>query len=888
MRLDKIRALPGPNIHSHGPVLVARIYLEDLTDKESREIPGFNERLLSCLPGLIEHRCSRERRGGFVERLHEGTYFAHITEHVALELSEHAGIPASFGKARWEADPGCYNVVIEYTAEHGSRYLLQLAVDLVGALVRDEPFPLEERLSECRRIVADTELGPSTRAIVDAAVARGIPYFRIGDASLVQLGYGRNRKHIQAAICDETRAVAVEVAGDKELTKTLLDQVSIPVPRGITTKSWAEAVDALERIGPPVVVKPLDGRQGKGVSLNLTTPEEVAHAFHIAAAYSDHVLVEELYTGRNYRVLVVGDRMVAASERFPCHVIGDGRHTIAELIEIANSDPRRGEGHEKPLTKIVLDDVIMAHLEKVGLTLDHIPPDGEVTVLREGINLSTGGTAADVTDIVHPSVARMCERAARVIGMDVCGVDLVLKDISAPLTRGSGGIIELNASPGLRMHLYPSEGRARAVGAAIVDLMYPEGTTARIPLISITGTNGKTTVTRMISHVIGEASKVTVGMTTTDGIYINGERIVEGDTTGPHSARTVLADPSVDVAVLETARGGIARRGLGYDWSDIGVMTNIGPDHIGQDGIRNVEDLVYIKSLVAERVREGGTLILNADDEHLSRLADEPRVSRTPKQVVYFSLHENSLVVRAHLDGGTAYYLKGGWLTEARAQAEERVVEAEAIPATLGGAAEFQIANALAALAACRAYGLSTEQVASALKSFRNDVADNPGRTNLYRTATGGYVLLDYGHNPDAFKAICRMASLWKGQRVTGIIGVPGDRDDTVIEEAARVAAHDFNRLVIKEDKDLRGRRPGEVAEMLCRAVQAEVAGRECRTVLDETEALTQGLAQTGEGDVLVMFYDTLAPVLAILERSGAQPASTVELATVHRSAATA
>jgi cyanophycin synthetase len=889
MRLDKIRALPGPNIYSHGPVLVARIYLEELTDKESREIAGCNERLLACLPGLMEHRCSRERRGGFVERLHEGTYFAHIIEHVALELSEHAGIPASFGKARWEADPGCYNIIIEYSAEYGARYLLQLAVDLVAALVKDEPFPLQERLAECRRIIAETELGPSTRAIVDAAIARGIPYFRIGDASLVQLGYGRNRRQIQAAICDRTRAVAVEVAGDKELTKTLLDQVSIPVPRGITTKTWAEAVDALERIGPPVVVKPLDGRQGKGVSLNLTTPEEVAHAFHIAAEYSDHVLVEELYTGRNYRVLVVGNRVVAASERFPCHVIGDGRHTIAELIEIANRDPRRGEGHEKPLTKIVLDDVIAAHLEKVGLTLDHIPHDGEVTILREGINLSTGGTASDVTDIIHPSVARMCERAARVIGMDVCGVDLVLKDISAPLERGSGGIIELNASPGLRMHLYPSEGRARDVGAAIVDLMYPPGTTARIPLIAVTGTNGKTTVTRMISHVIAETCEVTVGTTTTDGIYINGERIVEGDTTGPHSARTVLADPCVDVAVLETARGGITRRGLGYDWSDIGVMTNIGPDHIGQDGIRSVEDLVFIKSLVAERVREGGTLILNADDEHLSRLAEEPRVTRTPKQVVYFSLHENNLVVRAHLEGGgTAYYLKDGWLVEARGRAEESVVEAGAIPATLGGAAEFQVANALACLAACRAYGLTNEQVASALKSFRNDAADNPGRTNLYRTATGGYVLLDYGHNPDAFKAICRMASLWQGHRVTGIIGVPGDRDDTVIEEAARVAARGFHRLVIKEDEDPRGRRPGEVAELLCRTVQREVAGRECRTVLDETEALEQELEKVGEGDVLVMFYDRLAPVLEILERHGARPASTVQLAAARFSFATA
>jgi cyanophycin synthetase len=875
MRVDKIRTLAGPNIYTHRPVLLMTLSLEELTDKESYEIPGFVDRLLKLLPGLEEHRCSRERRGGFVERLHEGTYFAHTVEHVALELSGLAGVPASFGRARYAGQPGVYFVVVEYRAEQAMRCLLNVAVELVSALVAGDPFPLEEKLQEARRIAGHTELGPSTRAIVDAAEQRGIPWFRIGDGSLVQLGYGKNRKHIQAAVCDATRAIAMEVAGDKELTKILLEQASIPVPRSITVETWTDAVDALSRIGGAVVVKPLDGRQGQGVSLNLTTPEEVAHAFHIAQEFSSHVLVEELFEGRNYRVLVIGERMVAASERHPAHVFGDGRHTIAELIEIANRDPLRGEGHEKPLTRIEIDSILLAHLLKTGLSLDHIPHAGERVILREGINLSTGGTARDVTDLVHESVVRMCERAARIIGMDVCGIDLVLKDISEPLREDSGGIIELNASPGLRMHLYPGEGEPRDVGGAIVDMLYPEGTQARIPLISITGTNGKTTVTRMIGHAISNTGAV-VGMTTTDGIYIGGERIVEGDTTGPHSARTVLSDTLVEVAVLETARGGITRRGLGYDSSDIAVMTNIQPDHLGQDGIESIEDLVYIKSLVAERVREGGTLILNADDEHLARLMENPRVNRLPKRVVYFSLRDNHLLIKRHVyAGGTAYFIRDGWIVESVAEVERAIAWVGEIPATMGGFAEFNMANALACLAALRAYGLSVEQAMQGLMTFYPE-EQNAGRMNLYRVGEG-YVLLDYGHNPAALSSVCRLAKQWYGYRVTGVIGAPGDRSDELIEEVGRIAAHGFNRVVIKEDDDKRGRAPGEVAQILLRAIKGEAPERDCHVVLSEREAVEREIQRIGNGDIVLVFYDQLEQVKEALAAAGAVPASGID-----------
>ena len=879
MRIENIRTLAGPNIYHYQPVLIMRLDLEGLSDTESREIPGFNERLINLLPGLREHHCSRDKRGGFVERLWEGTYFAHIIEHVALELSDGAGIPVGFGRARYAGAHGLYNVIVTYKSEQGMRYLLETAVELVKAVVKGEEFPLAERLEEARDIVSDVELGPSTRAIVDAATRRGIPWSRVGEDSFVQLGYGKNRRFIQAAMCDGTSAIAVETAGDKEFTKVLLRQVSIPVPRGEVARTEEDAVVALEHIGVPVVVKPLDGRQGLGVSLNISTPEQMKQAFAVAREFSEKVLIEELFVGKNYRVLVINNRMVAASERLPAHVIGDGRSTIAGLIGIANRDPMRGLGHEKPLTQIRIDEIMTAYLRKAGLSLNNIPPAGETVFLRESINLSTGGTAKDVTDIVHPEVAEMCERAARVVGMDICGIDLVTRDISAPVERSGpgkpgGGIIELNAAPGLRMHLYPGEGKARDVGGAVIEMLYPAGSNGRIPIISITGTNGKTTVTRMIGHVLWQSGQA-VGITTTDGIYLGNRLIVEGDTTGPHSARTILSDPTVEVAVLETARGGIVRRGLGYDWSDISVMTNIGPDHIGQDGIESVEDLVYIKSLIAERVREGGTLVLNADDEHLARIMENPRVSELKKRVVYFSLNESNPLIARHVAAcNTAYIVRDGLIVEVSDHAECPVLRVADIPCTMNGTAEFQISNLLAAVAACRSHGVTCAQLRNALRNFNSNY--NPGRANLYKV-NGGHVMVDYGHNPDAFAAVCRMAARWNERRVTGIIGIPGDRDDSVIEQAGRVAARGFHRVIIKEDIDLRGREKGMVAKLLCKAVNDESPDTECHIVLDEINALRSEIEGLREGEVIIVFYDQLEPVMKALEDAGAMPVSIID-----------
>lgn len=873
MKIAGIRTIAGPNVYSHKPVLVMKLRLEEFTDVESFEIEGFNERLLALLPGLRQHVCAKGEPGGFVERLEEGTFFGHIIEHVALEMTDLAGVAVFHGKTRYAGEPGLYNVIVEYKAEEATNFLLRVAVELVEAVAKDQFYELEKKLDEARKIAARTEFGPSTRAILDAATRRNIPYFRIGDGSLVQFGYGKHRRLIQAAMTDRTSAIAVDIASDKELTKTLLRHASIPVPYGAVVESETEAVEVMREMNVPVAVKPYNGCQGKGVSLNLMTSAQVQNAFRIAQQYSRQVLVEEMLRGRDYRVLVVGGKVVAASERVPAHVVGDGRHSISELIHLVNQDPLRGDGHDKQLTRIVVDESMMESLRKRNLSLHYVPKTGQVVYLRETANLSTGGTAKDVTDSVHPEVAAVCERAARVVGLDVCGIDLIAETIAQPLKTGDG-IVEVNAAPGLRMHTAPSEGTARAVGDAIVEMMYPEGQPSRVPIISITGTNGKTTITRIIAQAISDSGK-TVGMTTTDGIFLGGRQIAKGDTTGPVSARTILSDPAVEVAVLETARGGIVRSGLAYDWSDISVISNIRADHIGQDGIETLDDLLYIKSLIAERVREGGTLVLNADDERLAQLMENPRVGRVPKTVVYFSMHPHHVLIKRHMDaGGTAYLLNRGWIVEARGNLKTRVVRASDIPATFGGAASFQIANALAAVAACRAYGLSHEAVAETLMNF-SGAEHNAGRANLYAVA-GGYALVDYGHNPDAFEAVCKMAGQWTGRRVTGVIAVPGDRDNSVSEQAARAAAQGFHRLIIKEDKDLRGRESGEIAELLCRVANEAKPGLQCRVILDEKEALREALRTIEPEEVVVIFYEKLDSVLSVLREFDASPARTL------------
>jgi cyanophycin synthetase len=869
--VGEIRTLAGPNVYSREPMLVMKLDLDNLAGVESCDVPGFVDRLLERLPGIVEHHCALGRRGGFVERLREGTYFGHVVEHVALELTDAAGIPVNRGKTTSTPDPRCFLVAVAYKSERGMKHLLQVAVELVQSVVDDRPYSLDEKLAEARRLVADYELGPSTRAIVEAAERRGIPWKRLDEGSLVRLGHGARARYVEATIADSTRQIGVDLAGDKAKTKRVLSLAALPVPQGCIASSPDEAAECLSGLSAPLVVKPLDGNQGRGVSLNLTGREQVLDAFAIAAKVSPDVIIEEMYRGHDYRVVMVGGRMVAAAQRTPAHVWGDGVHSIRELIRAANADPLRGENHEKPLTKITADPIVLAILKRNGRTLDDVPEQGHMVALRESANLSTGGSAKDVTDVVHPSIRKLCERAARVIGLDVCGVDLVLPDITEPFS-GVGGIVEVNAAPGIRMHHHPSEGQPRDVGGAIVDMLYPNGATGRIPLIAITGTNGKTTVTRMIRHVLASTGQV-VGMTTTDGIWIGEDEIARGDMTGPWSAGVVLGDATVEVAVLETARGGIVRSGLGYDWADIAVMTNVQADHIGQDGIESIDDILWIKRLVAEQVRAGGTLILNADDERLAGVPAHRTVARTPKRIVFFGLSASNPVIDAHLQaGGSAFVVEGDWIEERTGDSVVRLARTATIPATVGGTAEFQIYNVLAAAAACRAAGLTDTTVVEGLRSFQLD-RDSAGRVNLYEL-NGGYVVLDYGHNPAALTAMCAMVSRWGAEHTTGVVAVPGDRRDCLIEDAARAAGCGFDRIIIREDDDRRGRAPGEVAELLAGVLRREKPQLRVSVILDELEAVAAAVRDLESRQVVVAFCERLGEVRSWLVQQGANPVS--------------
>lgn len=872
IKIDGIRTINGPNIFHHKPVLVMTLNLGRLTNTSSAQLKGFTDRMLSALPGLWEHRCSPRRYGGFVERLNRGTYLGHIIEHVALELTRPAGIEVTFGKTVYAGKPGYYQVAVRFLNEEGMKLVLRTAVELVqGFIDGTTEYPLEDKLAQIRHIVARTALGPSTQAIVDAADRKNIPWQRLDEFSLIQLGYGKERKFVQATTSGETSNIAVEIAQDKNQTKRILAANSLPVPRGLPVDNEEDAVAVFRELGAPVVVKPMDGNHGNGVCMHLKSEEEVRSAFAIAAQFSRGagVMMEQQFMGRDYRVLVIGGKMVAAAERIPAHVFGDGASTLQQLIDRENENPLRGEGHEKPMTRISLDADSYACLVRQGITLESVPASGQRIFLRATANLSTGGSAEDVTDDVHPEVRSMCERAARIVGLDICGIDFISEDITKPMAQQSGGIIELNAGPGIRMHHYPTKGKPRDVGGAIVNHLYPGEKNGRIPLISITGTNGKTTVTRLVSHIMNRSGKV-VGTTTTDGIYINGTPVAYGDTTGPVSAKSILSDPAVEVAVLETARGGLVRRGLGFDWCDVGVITNIQLDHIGQDGIEDREDILRIKSLVAERVRPGGSVVLNVDDDLLAKLGTSPQFK--DREVVFFSTEESSMLLRKHRNQGKrVYYIREGWLCEGSGAEETKILRAADLPFAFYGTAKFQLSNALAAAAAARSVGVPMEVIRDGLASF-SPSQHNSGRANFYRVGNG-YLMVDYGHNPEALRAVASMTARWAQLRVTGVIAAPGDRSDELIRECARAAAEGFDRLIVREDKDLRGRRAGEAAALICEEIRnANGSSVPCEIVLDPRQSLDKALDEMQQGEIVVYFYEDLATVAAVMEERKGVP----------------
>ncbi|MFI5913554.1 cyanophycin synthetase [Dactylosporangium sp. NPDC051541] len=864
MRIEHSRRLRGPNRYLARPVQVTRVLLDDLTGRETCDFPGLPERLLELLPGLAEHHCAAGAPGGFVKRLHGGTYFGHTAEHMAIELSNLIGRAVNFGRTVGTEDPSAFDVLMECPLDepHESDLpvaLLNMAISLLLPLVRGDAPPALD-LGDLRRQYEREKPGPSTAAIAEAARAKGIPVERVGDLSLLRLGYGRHRRLVWAALTDQTSAIGVDIAGDKELTRRLLEDAGIPVATGGPATTPDEAVRRFEELGAPVVVKPRGGRQGRHVYLELGSADAVRAAFTAATADGGDAVVERQVEGRDYRVLTVGGEIIAAAERVAAHVIGDGRTDIAGLIARANEDPRRGDGHARALTRLAVDEVAATLLDRQGLTVHDVPAEGATVWLRDNANLSTGGTSVDVTKLVHPSVADLCRRVAGLVGLDIAGIDLRLPDIAEELPLRRGAVIEVNAAPGLRMHLDQHD-----VGAAIVDALYPAGTPSRIPIVAITGTNGKTTVARLTAHLLAGAG-LRVGVTTTDGVVVGGRLIQRADATGPRSARVVLGDPTVDAAVLETARGGLLRQGLGYDWSDVGIITNLSSDHVGQDGIESVDELVDLKSVVAERVRAGGAVILNADDPRGSEL-DFPG-----REIIWCSLDPRNPLVRRHWDsGGRAYLLADGWLVELSGRRWIPLLAAHELGGGFGGAARHLVANALAATAAARVLGVTTARVAERLRTFGANPLDNPGRGTLLRCGEVD-VLVDYAHNPAAIAAVSDLVErVWGYDRAVAAITLPGDRRDDLLRESATVVGARFTRVVLYEDADRRGRTPGEVRGIVHDELLAVAPQTRCVRVDTIEEAIPAALAMTRPGDVLLLLYEKIEPVLALLEAHGAR-----------------
>jgi cyanophycin synthetase len=862
----------GPSHYAHFPVIRLELDLGTLEAwPTSRLGGGFVDALLDALPGLHEHGCSYGEPGGFIRRMREdeGTWLGHVLEHLAIELQNIAGVKVTFGKTRSTAPdrPGIYDVVFEYEQEDVGLEAADLALDLLHHLLPAElqpsnavdDFDFAERRDEFIRYTQRRALGPSTASIVHAAERRDIPWIRLNEQSLIQLGYGKHQQRIQATVTSRTSHIAVEIAGDKEETNRILANLGLPVPKQRLVQSDTRAVQAAERIGWPVVVKPYNANHGRGVSINLTTPDEVRTAYEVAAEHSRSVIVESFITGHDHRLLVVNGELVAASKRLPGHVVGDGEQTIRALVAELNRDPRRGIGHEKVLTQIHLDAQAESLLTKLGYTADTVPALAEVVFLRLTANLSTGGTAVDVTDVIHPDNAEMAVRAIQAIGLDVGGVDFLTQDITESYREIGGAICEVNAAPGFRMHMAPSEGRPRDVAGKVIDMLFPAAAPSTIPIAAVTGTNGKTTTARMLAHIHKLAGK-RVGLTTTDGIYIDGQPTVVGDMTGPMSARIVLSDPTVEVAVLETARGGLLRAGMAMRHVDVGAVLNVQPDHLGQKGIDSLEQLAEIKRTVVEVATD--TAVLNADDPQTLRMAAYTKA----KHVCYVTLDASHQLVREHIRaGGRAVALEAGingqMITLYDHGAHIPLLWTHLIPATLEGKATFNVQNAMFAAAMAFSMGVKLEDIRHGLRTFDTSFFQAPGRLNVYGEHPFR-VVFDYGHNAHAIEALCSLAARLevKGRRIC-VFSAPGDRRDQDIRAIARVVAQaGFDHHICRRDDGRRGRGDDEVPRMLAETLRERgVEDERITVIIDEQQAIDAALRMADPGDLLLIFGDALA-----------------------------
>ncbi|HRO53406.1 MAG TPA: cyanophycin synthetase [Alicycliphilus sp.] len=851
MQITRIRALRGPNLWTRSTAIEAIVQCAP-EEHDISQLPGLEDRLRARFPqiGALQPQGAGQ-----------SVSLADVLEAAALSLQAQAGCPVTFSRTHATVEEGTFQVVVEYTEESVGRLAMERAEQLLQAALADTPFDADTVVAELRELDEDDRIGPSTGSIVDAAVARGIPFRRLTSGSLVQLGWGSKARRIQAAELDLTSAVAESIAQDKDLTKRLLHAAGVPVPMGRPVADVDDAWAVAEEVGLPVVVKPQDGNQGKGVTVNITTRAQLQAAFATAQSFSDEVMVERFLPGNDFRMLVVGHQLVAAARRDPPQVLGDGQHSIRELVDIVNQDPRRGSGHGTALTKIRLDDIAIARLASEGLTPESVPVQGQRVVLRNNANLSTGGSATDVTDDVHPEIAARAIEAAQTIGLHICGVDVICESMLKPLEEQGGGIVEVNAAPGLRMHLAPSFGRPRNVGVPMVDELFAPGEDGRIPVVAVTGTNGKTTTTRLITQLLA-AHGLRVGMTNTDGVYVHGRQIDSGDCSGPKSARNVLFHPEVDAAVLECARGGVLREGLGFDRCQVAVVTNVGEgDHLGLNFITTVEDVAVLKRVIVQNVAQDGYAVLNAADPHVAAMA-----GNCPGQVIFFAQDRHHPVMATHrAQGSRVVYVDEGHIVAAEGSWRESIALRD-IPITRGGSIGFQVENVMAAVAAVWAVGLPWQTIRRGLAGFASDGDNAPGRFNVmdYRGAT---LIADYGHNPDAMRALVQAVAAMPGQRRSVVISGAGDRRDQDIIEQTRILGAAFDDVVLYQDACQRGRADGEVLALLKQGLEGAPRTRYVTEIHGEFVAIDHALERLQPGDLCLVLVDQVEEALAHLRR---------------------
>lgn len=851
MEVSQVRALRGPNLWCRQTVIEAIVSCSE-AERVIDDIDAFETRLRARFPDIDILRTFSPETANSI---------AHALAYAALRLQSAAGCPVTFGRAKPTSEHGVYQVIVEYSEEEVGRQAFELAQQLCMSAMQDTPFDVADELKRLRELNEDIRLGPSTGAIVASAVKRDIPYRRLTQGSLVQFGWGSKQRRIQAAETDCSSAIAEAIAQDKELTKCLLDAAGVPVPQGRSVATADEACRVAEEIGGPVVLKPRDGSQGKGVAVNVQGQEQVRAAYDIASEYGSEVIVEQYFPGHDFRLLVVGDKLVAAARRDPPQVIGDGERSIAQLVEQINADPLRGEGHGSSLTKIRLDDIALATMATQHYTADSIPEKGVLVTLRNNANLSTGGTATDVTDHVHPELAAAAVAAAQMVGLDICGIDLVSENVYEPLDKQGGFIVEVNAAPGLRMHLSPSFGKGRPVGDAIVECMFPEGENGRIPVVAVAGTNGKTTTVRLIAHLMACAG-MRVGMTNSDGVYIREQRIDTGDCSGPRSARNVLLHPDVDGAVLETARGGILREGLGFDRCDVAVVTNIGSgDHLGLGFISTVEELAAVKRVIVENVGPQGTAVLNAADPIVAAMADSCAGS-----TIFFACDKNHPTLMTHrAQGRRAVYVDDDAIVLAEGDMEQRYALAD-IPLVRGGAIGFQVENTMAALAAAWALGLGWSGIKAGVASFVNDADTAPGRFNVF-SYRGATLIADYGHNPDAIEALVRAVDGMPATRRSVVISGAGDRRDIDIQRQTEILGDAFDEVILYQDMCQRGRADGEVLTLLRQGLTNAKRAKRVAEIHGEYSAIDTALDGLTEGDLCLILIDQVDEALAHIQQ---------------------